>query len=182
MKFISLPVNFNNEQYLVSEFSGNLLIQQRGKKHRADKLPEKLSRALVECNQPYNLKSNQYIKKNLNNFPDYSRKANLMILFCRISLFAAKQYACFQAGIFCNSAQSINYFYSVTSKEEANSLCLPRALFAAKTSEIFNEEGVVFIGAFLPSRAMHAWVIEKGIQPDQRDNIWHQYRPIAAIC
>ena len=50
------------------------------------------------------------------------------------------------------------------------------------STEIFNEEGVVFIGAFLPSRAMHAWVIEKGIQPDQRDNIWHQYRPIAAIC
>jgi hypothetical protein len=61
-------------------------------------------------------------------------------------------------------------------------LCLPRSLFVSKTSIEFQNSGAVLIGVYLPSRIMHAWVIEGGAQQDQQDKIWHQFKPIAAIC
>ena len=167
----------------MSELTGDLLIQH-GKINIRPYTPcEKVSEALLFCNNPYELdisknpdSESEHISKNLR------IKARILVLFCRINFFLAKQYASFKTQFFSDSGHAIAYFHSITANDEINRLCLPRTLFAAKTSKIFDKEGVVFVGAFLPSRSMHAWIIEKGIQPDPRDNIWHQFRPIAAIC
>ena len=37
----------------------------------------------------------------------------------------------------------------------------------------------MFIGAFLPSVQMHAWVIEDGMHADVGDNSWTNYTPVA---
>lgn len=60
-------------------------------------------------------------------------------------------------------------------------LCLPRTLFAVATSKSFKKNGVAFVGVFLPSRKMHAWVIEDNLNPDPYDDAWICYQPVAAI-
>jgi len=166
----------------MSELTGDLLIQ-RNKTNVIHYAPcEKVSEALQLCNNPYDLGINknptgepQPVSKILRN------RARILILLCRFNFFLAQQYASIKGSVFVDSAHAIGYFHLITANDEINSLCLPRTLFAAKTSKAFDKEGVIFIGAFLPSRLMHAWIIEKGIQPDPRDNIWHQFRPIAAV-
>lgn len=50
-----------------------------------------------------------------------------------------------------------------------------------KTSKTFKKDGILFIGASLPSGKMHAWIIENGIQPDRLDRNWIMYRPMLAL-
>jgi hypothetical protein len=183
MKFISLPSNFNNYQYSMSELTGDLLIQHGKINIRPYTLCDKVSEALLFCDNPYELD----ISKNPDSESEPASKklrniARILVLLCRVNFFLAKQYASLKTRVFPDSAHAITYFHSITAKDDINTLCLPRTLFAAKTSSAFDKEGVIFIGAFLPSKLMHAWIIENGIQPDTRDNSWHQFRPIAAIC
>jgi hypothetical protein len=60
--------------------------------------------------------------------------------------------------------------------------CLQKALTVAKTSKKFKTHGVLFIGAQLPLKNMHAWIIEDGIQPDQADRNWINYLPLLALA
>jgi len=40
---------------------------------------------------------------------------------------------------------------------------------------------VIFIGVFLPSNTMHAWIIEDGKIVDPYDGIWLNFQPVAAL-
>ena len=60
--------------------------------------------------------------------------------------------------------------------------CLQKALTVAKVSKKFKSHGVLFIGAQLPLKSMHAWIIEDGIQPDQSDRKWINYLPLLALA
>lgn len=183
MQFVSLPLIFKESQYFISELSGDLIIKAKEQGLSTCRFSEKLINALSLCDNPYKLDfSTSSPKSFLSTSSRIRYKAYLMIYLCKINFFLAQKYASLYHRHFCDSSEAIEYFHSVTGNDEINNLCLPRTLFAAKTSEIFENDGVIFIGAFLPSRSMHAWIIENGIQPDLRDNIWHQYRPIAAIC
>jgi hypothetical protein len=183
MQFVSIPLIFKESQYFISELTGDLIIKVKGKNIESRRFSKKLINALSLCDNPYRIK---FIPNTTQSFISESRKirfkANFLIYLCKINFFLAHKYASFKDLYFSDSSDAIAYFHSATGNDETNNLCLPRTLFAAKTSRIFDNEGVIFIGAFLPSRSMHAWIIEKGTQPDRRDNIWHQYRPIAAIC
>jgi hypothetical protein len=64
---------------------------------------------------------------------------------------------------------------------DAGSDCLQKTLLAAKTSRSFASDGVLFIGANLPTGHMHAWIIEKNTQPDPVDRHWISYQPLFAI-
>jgi hypothetical protein len=181
MKFISLPVNLNDSQYIVSELTGDLLVMKRQLISYNSLDSIKLCNALSLCDNPYklffwqNISPIKYISKEI------KIHARIIIFLSRINFFLAKQYASIKSEVFADSSEAISYFHSITTKKEMNNLCLPRTLFAAKTSKLFDNDGVIFIGVFLPSRSMHSWIIEKNIQPDPEDNIWHQFRPIAAI-
>jgi hypothetical protein len=48
-------------------------------------------------------------------------------------------------------------------------------------SRKFADMGVVLIGVFLPSRSLHAWIIEDGMQPDSSDKQWINFQPVAAV-
>jgi hypothetical protein len=184
MKFYCLSFTWKKKAYKLSEYSGNLYSSDFPSQiHSSIIYPEKLIEAIGICNNPY--LSGSYSGKEYSenyNHHKIANKAKLLVSLCRLNFWVAKQYANFQSCVFCDVSESIAFFRSITSKEKSDSLCLPQSLFAAKTSKLFDQKGVLFIGAFLPARAMHAWIIEDGIQPDPLDNIWHQYRPIAAIC
>ena len=70
------------------------------------------------------------------------------------------------------------YYYVYPDMRRQHTLCLPRALFIATTSKRFKKHGTLFIGTFLPTVRMHAWVMEDGMQADRYDNQWIYYRPV----
>lgn len=183
MLLISLPHSINDYEYFFCHWSGDLLYH-KNKEYETDKIPVKLKIALEACDQPYNLKCLKKASKksNLNLSKKIIFVSRIMVFLCRFSFFIAKRYADFKFDYFLDSSQSIQYFNSISPQNCLNDLCLPRTLFSAKTSKAFTKNGVILIGVFLPSRAMHAWIIENGSQPDPTDDIWHLYRPIAAIC
>jgi len=184
MKYLALPFVVGNLEYSLCPWTGDLLSFESicNKKQLTKNLPEKIKSALSHCDFPYSLKR---WDEGLSSKPQQLNRAKItkviLSFFCRLNFLIARKYSSLRYKQFPDSFSAINFFYSITEKDEVDQLCLPKALFAAKTSDAFNEHGVVFIGAFLPSRSMHAWIIEKGTQPDIRDDIWHQYRPIAVI-
>lgn len=81
--------------------------------------------------------------------------------------------------LFDNAGEASQFYYSVyPSFKRQRVLCLPRAIFIATTSRRFKEHGVMFIGSFLPTVRMHAWVVEDGSNADVYDNQWICFQPV----
>ena len=84
--------------------------------------------------------------------------------------------------MFDNTNEAITYINSLPPQVEfKHQLCLQRAFLSSKISRGFIDNGVIFIGAFLPTGDMHAWIIENGKQPDYDDRGWVNYRPLLAF-
>ena len=144
-------------------------------------IPTKVELALNSNNNPYSL-------SNINEINHEIITSSLLNIYginlskvSVLSFYLAKKYSSLRMKEFENSIQAINYFRSIERLKDQNNLCLPRTLFAASKSKLFKEKGVIFIGIFLPSTNLHAWIIEDGCQPDREDIIWTNYQPIAAI-
>lgn len=84
----------------------------------------------------------------------------------------------FRFNLYEDALQASWVFQQVTQMELQKLLCLPRSIFIATTSKRFKEYGTMYIGIFLPSRNMHAWVIEDNMQTDEWDNYWILYQPL----
>lgn len=82
--------------------------------------------------------------------------------------------------VFEDSCQAINAFREIHPQNQ-KVLCLPRSIFAATLSRRFKNHGVMVIGAFLPSRHLHAFIIEDSRNPCNFDNAWINYTPIAVM-
>ncbi len=80
--------------------------------------------------------------------------------------------------IYEDAQQASWAFQQCTMGNQQKLLCLPRSIFIATTSMRFKEHGTMYIGIFLPSRNMHAWVIEDSLQTDGWDNYWILYQPL----
>lgn len=146
-------------------------------------LPDKLVCALASCDSPYKLVQPS-VHGGTYHGADVEvlrRISSRVIKLSAANFFLARLYAGVRRPIFGSAAHAVEFFRSAMPGPQQRGLCLPRALFAAKTSRAFTTSGVIIFGAFLPSRLMHAWVIEAGCQPDARDDIWTQYRPVAAL-
>lgn len=82
--------------------------------------------------------------------------------------------------MFKNAFEATMFFCEAIEANQMK-LCLPRSIFVATTSKQFKETGVMFIGIFHPTRHMHAWIIEDGIQPYINDNLWINYTPVSVM-
>lgn len=80
--------------------------------------------------------------------------------------------------VYDDAQQASHAFQQATKDKQQKLLCLPRSVFIATTSKRFKEHGTMYIGIFLPSRNMHAWVIEDNLQTDEWDNYWILYQPL----
>jgi len=105
--------------------------------------------------------------------------ARLLVRTCRLSFGLARVLAWPRLPVYGNGTEAILAFRQIFPTGAQQELCLPRSLFAAVTSRKFRSSGVMFIGVFLPSRSMHAWVIEDGLQPDPFDGAWLNFQPVA---
>jgi hypothetical protein len=103
-----------------------------------------------------------------------------LIRLSRRQFLWARLYASWRVPLFA-TARDATLFFRKHAEGDQEELCLARALFAAKTSRRFVEDGAIVIGVFLPSRAMHAWVIEGDDLADPFDGIWINYQPVAIL-
>lgn len=149
--------------------------------------PAKLECCLALCDAPYLLASLHPADESADASDAFVGKrdgrgtlASRAIWLCRRQFYLARLWASFRVPCFDTAAQAIRFFRDHVTGDQST-LCLPRALFAAKTSRRFAAEGVLFIGVFLPARSLHAWVIEGGSLADPCDDAWINYRPVAAL-
>lgn len=149
-----------------------------------------IGKTLVEIESEYNQIVNPYLlkpstqisNKNISSkTPFYTELLAKMYTFlCLRSFLFVRVLANFRFPIFNSTSDAILFYRKLYPSEQQN-LCLPRSLFAACTSKTFKKDGGLFIGVFLPSRAMHAWILEDGKQPDPFDDIWICYQPVALM-
>lgn len=82
--------------------------------------------------------------------------------------------------IFRNGTDAARAFALIEPKNQ-HILCLSRSIFIATTSRKFKMHGTLFIGALLPSRSLHAWVMENGANVCAGDVYWTNYTPLAIM-
>lgn len=182
MKIITIAANYNNSTYKIHKTLG-LLLEYNLPDYANHILPEKINNSFEQVLYPYKLKPNykknsQYRKSN--NSISAKFLAKLITFLCIKSFVFVRLISVFRYTIFETTEEAIIYYRKLFPGIQQK-LCLPRSLFAACTSKTFKKDGAIFIGVFLPSRAMHAWIIEKHYQPDPYDDIWICYQPVAIM-
>ena len=180
MKHLRLHFYLNNRRYIHSAITGQLY-SAPAKTIPAITLPRKVERALELCEHPYRLPPLSAPEAQSNSIGPAKAFADRLIRLCCFNFWLAVRYASQRKIIHRDAADAINTFRATSEPADQKNLCLPRSLYAAKTSQRFEEHGVVFIGIFLPSRAMHAWVIEGSQLADPQDSEWLHHRPVAAL-
>jgi len=185
MKFISLPIQFEGKVYKFNPYLGLLLEFEKHKQNGDVNQPEKIILALSYCNNPYSLIQKEFIVGE--NKSIFQQKLLIVYLEFLIKMFKlnfcmGRWTSVFVKHSFEDAGQAINFFRNNKQGKIQNDLCLSRCFFASRTSKKFKEKGVIFIGVSLPSKSMHAWIIENGRQPDPLDNMWINFQPVAAIC
>jgi hypothetical protein len=183
MKFYSIDQIHNNVVYRLSPFSGDLSYFPVAKP-RAKRLPLKVSNVVAQCNDPYQLESDLTYQA-LFTPPRSARQAKSILqkilLLPSVGFYFAWRYSSLRVPLLPDSGSAINWFDSNTPESQRDQLCLPRSLFAAKTSISFRPFGAVVIGTMLPTNSLHAWVIEENRQPNDLDRSWVCYQPIAVL-
>lgn len=183
MKFFCVEQIHNGVVYKLSPFSGNLRYFPVAKP-RVHSLPAKVYKILAQCSDPYKLESD-IIPQTLFIPPRDSRQAKVilkrMLMLPSASFYLAWRYSGMKVPLFPDSGSSINWFNAHTLESDRDSLCLPRSLFAAKTSMAFQALGAIVIGSMIPTNSLHAWVFENDKQPDDLDRNWVCYQPIAVL-
>lgn len=104
--------------------------------------------------------------------------ALMLVWLCRNCYIIAILFSKVRFNIFDNSQIANEVFYEILGRSNQHELCLPRAIFICSTSKLFSEKGSLFIGIFLPTHNMHAWVMEDGTPADCHDDIWIDFLPI----
>lgn len=184
MKFTIIPHCFENKWYFVSPISGNLVFRDDVADFTVN---EKVKNAIYFCDNPYELIALPYFR-DLFIYIDEFTQEKIDIMNERMLWFGNKRfllsclYSRFQTPFFKNTIDAFDYISQIKiHKEKKGKICLQRALLAAKTSKTFKKNGVLFIGAQLPTGLMHAWIIDNGVQPDRQDREWIMYKPLLAI-
>lgn len=107
--------------------------------------------------------------------------AKFLIWLYRNFYFGLYLISKFHLNIYDNAIEATDVFCRIVGDESQKILCLPRSIFAATTSKRFKKHGAMFVGIFLPSRHMHAWIIEDEYNAWRNDAVWINYTPITIM-
>lgn len=187
LKHLQLPYCQDGYTWFISPYSGSLIRERRARTTTRSSLPDKVAQAMSYCTNPYLCESDETSEKeNLaideRVFKRLNHLHRILVHLGNRRFFLARHYANYCKFMFGTTADSMRAIARIgLQKEEKGSLCLQRTLLAVKTAKSFQDSGVLFIGAFLPTTNMHAWIIENGAQPDPQDREWILYRPLLAL-
>ena len=180
--FQSLPIFIKNSCYFFEPITGSLFVINRESQNKMQKiLIPKLAHANEFCTQPYTLTNKHINKLIVYVSPLAIWYAKLLVWLCKHSFFWGRCFAKIGWSCFATTEEAICAFRQIFPFMQQDELCYPRTLFAASLSKTFKANGCIFIGIFLPSKSMHAWIIEKDTQPDPYDNMWINFQPVAAL-
>ncbi len=185
MRSISIPLLDRDRAYAFCPLTGSLLVEERHEP-RALALPGKVQRALKMCDDPFllapprGMRSAPEVALSEPNTDIASTLAKRMHDLRQRSFLLASLYARFRKALFDDCAEAIAFFNGAVPKSVLPEACLQKSLFALKTARNFPAEGVLFVGVFLPTTSMHAWVIEENRHADPTDSGWIMYRPVFA--
>lgn len=176
----SIDIKYNGRIYHYSHILG-LLISSKKKTNPNESLLNKKERnAFKLIENPFLLKPNTDKLEN-DTFFIYGKVYVKLLIWSYYNFYPLLYLLSYlRLNIFSNSKEAINYFCKIHPTEQ-NRLCLPRSIFAITTSKRFNKKGVMFIGVFLPSKHMHAWILEDDENPYKSDKIWTNFSPVAII-
>lgn len=168
--------------FFLHEWLGTLLLAQESKAEVATPRNKKIESALLCAQNPYTLNPSN----SLTSVPAYSSLtlmyAKVLTWLCEKSFTLARLFLYWPLRPkFRTTKEAIAVYRTIYPGKQQRVLCLPRVFFSAACSKSFKESGTGFIGAFLPSRKMHAWIIENNENPDPDDDIWICYQPVAVI-
>jgi len=184
LKHIELPFKSRNTTWSICPYTGSLLQEDTTILKQQINIPDKVARALEYCNYPYSCKVNIEPKLCLSEtkINQLNKMSEKILQIGNKRFYMTRLYSCIKNKLFKNTGEAISCINSLSiNKKLRHQLCLQRAFLASKVSESFDDKGVIFIGAFLPTGDMHAWIIEDGMQPDPEDRIWINYRPLLAF-
>jgi hypothetical protein len=183
IKIANLRLNNEKNEFFFERYTGISLIRPSNSNEEKTTLyGAKLSLFLKLNTHPYTLAliKTSTIEKN--------RAKSLLkiygIILTRlfsINFYLGYMFSKISVRVFCSSKEAICFYRKYVYPNQQSDLCLARAFFASAASKKFKQDGVIFIGLFLPSKSMHAWVIEDGAVADTHDGIWLNYQPLAAI-
>ncbi len=183
MRFFSCDQLYQGDVYRLSSLRGDLRFFHRATPREPHSAP-RVREVLSLCDDPYLLDPDE-LETLADHTPGHQEIAatilRRMLTVTSLGFALARLYASRRTPLFPNSQSAIRWFHANTPSADRNRLCLPRSLFAAKTSAEFATSGAVVIGTMLPTRNLHAWVIEQRRQPDDADRVWVCYRPIGIL-
>jgi len=186
LKHIQLPYYEGDIIWTICPITGSLL---RTKMHTAEaqknNIPLKVLKAIGYCNLPYLCYPNNDIKPQQTDqklIGKVNKMHEMLLKIGNSRFYLTRLYSSFKHEFFKKTDEAIFQINSLEKQiERKHQLCLQRAFLASKISKSFEANGVIFIGSFLPTGDMHAWIIENGIQPDSDDRGWVNYRPLIAF-
>jgi len=181
---VSLARSSFESGWAIHPFSGELLKFEEKDLHLfTGQVSSKVSKALALCDKPYCLipKNRILITENPEiKINELNKIFSRLLKLGNNKFFMSRIYASIAANIFENSLQAMSAINSLEYGLTENR-CLQKCLAVAKTSKSFKKSGVIFIGAQIPLKEMHAWIIEDEIQPDLEDRSWINFSPLMAI-
>lgn len=180
--YVSLRVVFHKRRISFAEKLGLLYTRDEDEGQAitgGESLPPKASLVYEDVCNPYNIK---YVKEQPGTYNWLLKGyAKTLVFLCKKCYPLAYFLSLFRFNCFDNSCTAAETFRKIISTGDQKVLCLPRSIFIATTSRKFKQSGALFIGVFLPSSNMHAWVIEDGIIADRYDIDWILYTPVSMM-
>lgn len=182
--YYNAAITFKGKAYRFNRFLGVLTCSSKGSRHshtiKAHLALDKV-RCLDAITNPFLMKPSKMKEVVRQKEPNKKARLWAKILTWLCAHCYPFAYLCsrLRLNLFDNAGEASQFYYSVyPSFKRQRMLCLPRAIFIATTSRRFKKHGMMFIGAFLPTVRMHAWVIEDGSNPDVYDNQWICFQPV----
>jgi hypothetical protein len=184
LKAYSLATQVGGYCWSISPLTGSLLRHSSQPKKKLH-IPKAVCSGLDICNEPYKCAwgpISSHAKLDASHDIVIRKYNNVLHAIGSKFFLLSRFYAGLSDNIFEDTRQAFGFIAKLPeqiSGRENN--CLQRTLLAAKTSNSFKKEGVIFIGAQIAASTMHSWIIENGAQPDHQDRIWINYRPLLAL-
>jgi hypothetical protein len=175
----TFPIYFEGKKYSFNKFTGMTFYKKQGEINNIH-VHDEITHLKKYIDNPYLCRVGN---------EDFSPKKHAFLqlfglgltFLSKFSFYSCLLFSKINFKIFNTTDEAIIYYQNYISPENQSNLCLPRTLFAAATSKSFKKNGVLYIGIFLPSHSLHAWIIEDGKIMDKSDNIWILYQPVAMI-
>lgn len=177
-----IKLTFGGVLYFFDGITGSLMkreVRETDKAVDEAALPTHQAEALEQVRDPYLLNLRKRIATPLSIPLTVRLYARILTWLCRHAFLLGRLWAKIPWRYYPDAGVATEVYCRLYPGEQQRKLCLPRAFFARSTSRRFKKHGTMFVGAFLPSVQMHAWVIEDGMHADVYDDNWINFAPVA---